>query len=93
MKSYVAELPRPRDFAPAVIPSVHPLLNYRPTITVGETFHLIHNAGQELGAIDSDLAKRGRRVVLRRLWGVAPVCMREVANPRTIPFSHLVWRA
>ena len=39
-------LPRPRDFAPAVIPSVHPLLNCRPTITVGETFHLIQNAGQ-----------------------------------------------
>jgi hypothetical protein len=72
---------------------VHPLLNCRPTITVGETFHLIQNAGQELGAIDSDLAKRGRRVVLRRLCGVAPVCMREVANPRTIPFSQFVWRA
>ena len=27
VKSHVAELPRPRDFAPAAIPSVHPLLN------------------------------------------------------------------
>ena len=53
----VAELRRPRDFAPAVIPSVRPQLNCPPTITVGETFHLIQNAGQELGAIDSELAK------------------------------------
>ena len=84
-ESHVAKLPRPRDFAPAVIPSVHPLLNCRPTITVGETFHLIQNAGQELGAINSDLAKRGRRVALRRLCGVAPVLI-SAKSPTLAPF-------
>ena len=64
---------------------MHPLLNCRPTITVGETFHLIQNAGQELGAIDSDLAKRGRRVALRRLCGVAPVLI-SAKSPTLAPF-------
>jgi len=43
-----------------------------------------HSAART-GAIHSDLAKRGRRVVQRRRSGVAPVSyLREAANPRTI---------
>ena len=47
---------------------------------------LIQNAGQELDAIDSDLAKRGRRDVLRRLCGVALVLV--CAKSPTLALFH-----
>ena len=72
---YVAQLPRPRDFTPTVIPAVRPLLDCRPVNHRRGDISSDPTEGQEVGAIHSDLAKRGRQVVLRRLSAVAPVLM------------------
>ena len=66
MKSHVAELPRPRDFAPAVAPSCAPAAKLPPGT----------------GTVHFDLAKRGESCSAKAaLSDRAGFHMREVANP------------
>jgi hypothetical protein len=83
--SHVAELPRPRDFALAVIASVHPLLNCpdnhrRGDIPFGPTRGPRARRdplrlGEARASCSAKAAFRGR----------AGSHVRQVANPRTIP--------
>ena len=74
----VAELPRSPTFGLTVIP-----LDPLPARILELSF------SSEMGAIHSDLAKRGRHVVQRRSSRIASTSCREAANPRTIPFSAI----
>ena len=78
-RATVAELAQSQPFSPTLTTLRSPC-----AMLVGR-----HTAART-GAVHSDLAKRGRRVMRRRLKrGRAGSDLREVANPRTIPSGGL----
>ena len=94
VKSHVAELPRPRDFPPGSNPFCAPAAKLPPNNHWRRDIPSDPKRGPRSGRDRLRLGEaRASSCAKAALRGRAGSCMREVTNPRTIPFSQFVWRA